>query len=114
MNGGLNGDSDHISQQMSGLSNETMILALSNGQWPLGGMMAQESNIGIKEQSDFGPVLSTQNPFLGASVTSTPPSNGMLCDPPSPMTKDAVVISPPPQNAKAGRGRRSAKVKLHS
>ncbi|KAM4635607.1 disabled homolog 2-like isoform 2-T6 [Polymixia lowei] len=110
VNGGLNGDSDHISQQMNGLSNKTMVLALSSGQWPLGGMMAQGNKI-LVEEKDFGPVLSIQNPFLDTSVKNAPPSNGMTCDPQPPMTscKDSVVISPPPQNAKAGRGRRSAK-----
>ncbi|KAM3874159.1 disabled homolog 2 [Diretmus argenteus] len=106
MNGGLNGDSDHLSQQMNGLSNKTMILALNNGQWPLGGTMAQGN-----KNDDFGPVLSMQNLFFDESLKNNPPCNGITDDPQPPMTrcKDSVVISPPPQNAKAGRGRRSAK-----
>ncbi|XP_071380902.1 disabled homolog 2 isoform X1 [Centroberyx affinis] len=111
MNGGLNGDSDHLSQQMNGLSNKTMILALSNGQWPLGGTMAQGNKITMVEGNDSGPVLSIQNPFFDTSLKNDPPSNDITHDPPPPMTrcKDSVVISPPPQNTKAGRGRRSAK-----
>uniref|UniRef100_A0A667Z618 DAB adaptor protein 2 n=1 Tax=Myripristis murdjan TaxID=586833 RepID=A0A667Z618_9TELE len=111
MNGGLNGDSDHLSQQMNGLSNKTMTLTLSDSQWPLGGTMVQGNKNTLLEGSDFGSVLSTQNPFFDMTLKNAPPSNGITNDPQASVSrcKDSVVISPPPQSSKVGRGRRSAK-----
>ncbi|XP_056146322.1 disabled homolog 2 isoform X2 [Lampris incognitus] len=111
MNGGLNGDHDHTSQQMNGLSSKTVILALSNGQWPLGGRIAHVNKITMGEENEFGSVLSIHNPFLNESMKNGPDFNGQTCDPQASVThcKDSVLISPPPQNSKAGRGRRSAK-----
>ncbi|KAK6322740.1 hypothetical protein J4Q44_G00075320 [Coregonus suidteri] len=112
MNGSsLNGDSDYFSQQLNGLSNKNMILALSNGLWPLGGVMS-ECRVPVPLQNGLGPVSSPQNPFLDISGKSPPLCNGVMFDPPAPMghSKDgSVVISLPPKNTKAGRGRRSAK-----
>lgn len=115
---GLNGDSDHFGQQLNGLSNKDMILALSNCQWPLGGVMS-ECQVPVLIQNALGPVASPQNPFLDISGKIPPLCNGVLFNPPknAPMGhgKDSsVVISLPPQNTKTGRGRRSAKVKLHN
>ncbi|XP_046870175.1 disabled homolog 2 isoform X1 [Hypomesus transpacificus] len=107
--GGLNGDSDQFGQQLNCLSNKTLILALSNGQWPLGGMRPQEDRIAVEENCNFGLVLSTQNPFLGGAVKSTDPPNDASPPPPGSRGKDSVVISPPPQSIKTGRGRRSTK-----
>ncbi|XP_041816507.1 disabled homolog 2 isoform X2 [Chelmon rostratus] len=111
INGGLNGDSEHLSQQINGLSSKTMILALSNGQWPLGGKITQGNTITMIDGNESGPVLSTKNPFFDASLTTGPVSNGINHHPQPPVThsKDSVVINPPPQSSKAGRGRRSAK-----
>lgn len=116
INGGLNGDAERLSQQINGLSSKTMILALSNGQWPLGGKISQGNTITLMDGNECGPALSTKNPFFDSSTTTTPTSSSI-----SPQTqplvthsKDSVVINPPPQNSKAGRGRRSAKVKFHS
>ncbi|KAM7392531.1 hypothetical protein PAMA_007582 [Pampus argenteus] len=108
---GLNGDSEHLSQQINGLSSKTMILALSNGQWPLGGKITQGNTITMMDGNDSGPVLSTKNPFFDSPVKTSPVSNGVTHHPQPPVThsKDSVVISPPPQSSKAGRGRRSAK-----
>lgn len=116
INGGLNGDSEHLSQQINGLSSKTMILALSNGQWPLGGQITQGSTITMMDGSESGPVFSTKNPFFGTSLTTSPTSNGITQHPQPPVahSKDSVVINPPPQSSKAGRGRRSAKVNLRS
>ncbi|XP_029548024.1 disabled homolog 2 isoform X2 [Salmo trutta] len=110
---GLNGDSDHFGQQLNGLSNKNMILALSNCQWPLGGVMS-ECRVPVLIQNALGPVASPQNPFLDISGKIPPLCNGVLFDPqknaPMGHGKDSsVVISLPPQNTKAGRGRRSAK-----
>ncbi|XP_023278066.1 disabled homolog 2 isoform X1 [Seriola lalandi dorsalis] len=111
INGGLNGNSEHLSQQMNGLTSKTMILALSNGQWPLGGKISQGSTTTMMDGNDSGAVLSTKNPFFDSSLTTSPVTNGTSHHPQPPVThsKDSVVISPPPQSSKAGRGRRSAK-----
>ncbi|XP_070706410.1 disabled homolog 2 [Pempheris klunzingeri] len=111
INGGLNEDSEHLSEQINGLSSKTMILALSNGQWPLGGKITQGSTITMMDGNESGPVLSTKNPFFDPSLKAAPVSNGTTHHPQSPVThsKDSVVINPPPQSSKAGRGRRSAK-----
>lgn len=113
---GLNEDSEHLSQQINGLSSKTMILALSNGQWPLGGKISQGNTITMMDANESGPVLSTKNPFIDPSLKPTPVSNGIIQHPQPPVThsKDSVVINPPPQSSKAGRGRRSAKVKFYS
>ena len=115
-NGGLNGDSEHLSQQINGLSSKTMILALSNGQWPLGGKISQGNTITMMDGNDSGLALSNKNPFFDSSLQTAPSSNGVTLPPQPPVTisKDSVVINPPPQSSKAGRGRRSAKVKFHS
>ncbi|XP_074473930.1 disabled homolog 2 isoform X2 [Sebastes fasciatus] len=111
INGGLNGDSEHLSQQINGLSSKTMILALSNGQWPLGGKITQGNTITMMDGNESGTVLSTKNPFFDSPSKTSPVSNGVTHHPQPPVThsKDSVVISPPPQSSKAGRGRRSAK-----
>ncbi|XP_030291655.1 disabled homolog 2 isoform X1 [Sparus aurata] len=110
-NGGLNGDSEHLSQQINGLSSKTMILALSNGQWPLGGKISQGNTITMMDGNDSGLALSNKNPFFDSSLQTAPSSNGVTLPPQPPVTisKDSVVINPPPQSSKAGRGRRSAK-----
>ncbi|XP_044030939.1 disabled homolog 2 isoform X1 [Siniperca chuatsi] len=111
INGGLNGDSEHLSQQINGLSSKTMILALSNGQWPLGGKISQGNTITMMDGNESGPVLSTKNPFFDSSLKPAPVSNGITHHPQPPVShnKDSVVINPPPQSSKAGRGRRNAK-----
>ncbi|XP_074546561.1 disabled homolog 2 isoform X2 [Halichoeres trimaculatus] len=111
INGALNGDSEHLSQQINGLSSKNMILALNNGQWPLGGQITQGSTITMMDGNETAPVLSTKNPFFDSPVQSAPISND-VSHPPQPAvthSKDSVVINPPPQSSKAGRGRRSAK-----
>ena len=116
INGGLSGNSEHLSQQINGLTSETMILALSNGQWPLGGKITQGSTTTMMDGNDSAPVLSHKNPFFDSSMSVSPGANGVSHHPQPPVTqsKDSVVINPPPQSSKAGRGRRSAKVKFQS
>ncbi|XP_034457828.1 disabled homolog 2 isoform X1 [Hippoglossus hippoglossus] len=110
INGPSNGNSEHLSQQMNGLTSKNMILALSNGQWPLGGKISQGSTTTMMDGNDSG-VLSTKNPFFDSSSNTLPVTNGVTPHPQPPVThsKDSVVISPPPQSSKAGRGRRSGK-----
>lgn len=117
----VNGDSDYFGQQFDQMSSRTIIQALTDDQWPLDGKASEaapwtESNIPMKERSG---VLSksTQNPFFEACDISLPLQNGEKHElvgkpePSVPPAKDSVIISPPPLNAKSGRGRRSVKVK---
>ncbi|XP_048045005.1 disabled homolog 2 isoform X2 [Megalobrama amblycephala] len=118
-NGGpKNGDSDYLGQQFDQLSNRTVIQALSNGHWPLDGRAAEatswtQNTVPVREQNGHGKV--TPNPFVGDSEKMQPVQNGVkhenggLGEPTVNQTKDSVIISPPPLNMKAGRGRRSVK-----
>ncbi|KAJ7986968.1 hypothetical protein DPEC_G00333870 [Dallia pectoralis] len=101
----LSGGSEHFGQQLNGLSGKNTIQALSNGQWPLGGVVTDESRVPLR--SVLGPVPSTQNPFVVASGISLP-LNSASFEPELPSKDGSVVICPPPQSAKPGRGRRSA------
>ncbi|XP_019937546.2 disabled homolog 2 isoform X1 [Paralichthys olivaceus] len=111
INGPSNGNSEHLSQQMNGLTSKNMILALSNGQWPLGGKITQGSTTTMMDGNDSGQVLSTKNPFFDSSLNTFPDTKDITPHPQPRVThsKDSVVISPPPQSSKAGRGRRSGK-----
>ncbi|XP_034047870.1 disabled homolog 2 isoform X2 [Thalassophryne amazonica] len=106
----LNGSPEHPSQQTNGFSSKTMIFALSNGQWPLGGKITEGSAVSITESNDCGLFQSTNNPFFDTALTP-PLSNGITRHPQHQVThsKDSVLINPPPQSAKSGGGRRSAK-----
>lgn len=119
--GPKNGDSDYLGQQFDQLSNRTVIQALSNGHWPLDGRVVEaaawtQNTIPVREQNGSGKV--TPNPFLGGGEKIQPVQNGVkhengsVSEPPVNQAKDSVVISPPPLNTKAGRGRRSVKVRL--
>ncbi|CAM4539383.1 unnamed protein product [Leuciscus chuanchicus] len=118
-NGGpKNGDSDYLGQQFDQLSNRTVIQALSNGHWPLDGRAAEatswtQNTVPVQEQNGHGKV--TPNPFVVDSEKMQPVQNGVkhenggMGELPVNQTKDSVIISPPPLNMKAGRGRRSVK-----
>uniref|UniRef100_A0A673HL63 Disabled homolog 2-like n=1 Tax=Sinocyclocheilus rhinocerous TaxID=307959 RepID=A0A673HL63_9TELE len=117
-NGGpKNGDSDYLGQQFDQLSNRTVIHALSNGHWPLDGRAVEatswtQNTVPVQEQNGHGKVI--PNPFVGGSEKMQPVQNGVNhenggIEPPVNQTKDSVIISPPPLNMKAGRGRRSVK-----
>ncbi|XP_036382869.1 disabled homolog 2 isoform X2 [Megalops cyprinoides] len=122
LNGHQNGGSDYFAQQFDQISNRTVIQALANGQWPLEGKAAEaaaasawnQNGIPVREQNGSHS-QSPQNPFLQAPDKSPPLQNGVKHEPaskpepPAPPAKDSVIISPPPLNAKAGRGRRSVK-----
>ncbi|XP_017283057.1 disabled homolog 2 isoform X2 [Kryptolebias marmoratus] len=102
----FNGDAENLSQQLTGLSSESMILALSNGQWPLGGSITQGTAISLMDGNE-SQVHSTKNPFFDSSLKTSTISDAITNHPePTAHSKDSVVISPPPQS---GRGRRSAK-----
>ncbi|KAI2664466.1 hypothetical protein H4Q32_002683 [Labeo rohita] len=117
-NGGpKNGDSDYLGQQFDQLSNRTVIQALSNGHWPLDGRAAEatswtQNTVPVQEQNGHEKVM--PNPFVGGSEKMQPVQNGVKhenggIEPPVNQTKDSVIISPPPLNTKAGRGRRTVK-----
>uniref|UniRef100_A0A9J8AYK5 PID domain-containing protein n=1 Tax=Cyprinus carpio carpio TaxID=630221 RepID=A0A9J8AYK5_CYPCA len=117
-NGGpKNGDSDYLGQQFDQLSNRTVIHALSNGHWPLDGRALEatswsQNTVPVQEQNGHGKVI--PNPFGGSLEKMHPVQNGVNhenggIEPPVNQTKDSVIISPPPLNMKAGRGRRSVK-----
>lgn len=107
---------ESLSHQINGLTSKNMILALSNGQWPLGGKITQGSTTSMMDGNDSRSVLPNKNPFFDSPLKNSPVTNGVTHQAQAPVThsKDSVVISPPPQNSKAGRGRRSTKVKFHS
>ncbi|KAJ8380535.1 hypothetical protein SKAU_G00013130 [Synaphobranchus kaupii] len=107
-NGHLNGDSDYFAQQFDQISNRTAIQALATATtWAHNGIPVREQN-----GSHHRPA---HNPFVESSEQSQPLQNGGKHEPSgkpelsAPPAKDSVVISPPPLNAKAGRGRRSVK-----
>lgn len=110
VNSVLNVDSEHLlTQQINELSSQSMIRAISNGFWPLGGRISHESSNSIIDGNDVGSSISTANPFYEKNPTltnGTPPEQSKCTHN---HRKDSVVISPPPQNSKAGR-RRSTKV----
>uniref|UniRef100_A0A1A8G378 Disabled homolog 2 n=1 Tax=Nothobranchius korthausae TaxID=1143690 RepID=A0A1A8G378_9TELE len=106
----LNTDSENL-QQKNELSSKSMILALSNGQWPLGGSITQGTSITMMDGSESQQALATKNPFLDSSMKTSSILNSILTypEPAATHSNDSVVISPPPQNSKCGRSRRSAK-----
>ncbi|KAL4623250.1 hypothetical protein GN956_G19123 [Arapaima gigas] len=119
VNGGQNGDCDYLAQQFDQLSSRTVIQSINNGQWPLEGKAGNATawtlnGIPTKEQNGLH-YRSPQNPFFDTcakspTLHSAPTHNSVgKPDPPCPPAKDSVIISPPPLNTKAGRGRRSIK-----
>ncbi|XP_054613782.1 disabled homolog 2 isoform X2 [Dunckerocampus dactyliophorus] len=102
--GSLRGKTEDLGQRM--LTSKNMILALSNGQWPLGGEITHSGAITLMDSNESGPVLMTKNPFFDSSA---PFSNGISHEAPKTPSRDSVVLTPPPQNSKAGRSRRSQK-----
>uniref|UniRef100_A0A096MF14 DAB adaptor protein 2 n=1 Tax=Poecilia formosa TaxID=48698 RepID=A0A096MF14_POEFO len=108
----LNGLSGETGQnlQMNELSSKSMILALNNGQWPLGGSITQGTGITMMDGNECQQGISAKNPFFDSSLKTSPVSYN-ISNPEAPVThsNDSVVISPPPQNFKSGRGRRNTK-----
>ena len=124
--GGKNGDSDYLAQQFDQISNRTAVQALSNGQWPLDARAGTEAGAWTPTASAPVPIpvpvqeqnghhgKAVPNPFLEAADRGLPMQNGVNAEPTAAaftaQAKDSVIISPPPLNAKGGRGRRSVKV----
>lgn len=110
-----NGDLDYLGQQFDQLSNRTMVQALSNGQWPLGGRPAETSawtqnKIPEREQNGHSGKV-TPDPFLETAQNGVKHENGSRPEAAVNQAKDSIIISPPPLNTKAGRGRRAVKVR---
>uniref|UniRef100_A0A3P9IFF6 DAB adaptor protein 2 n=1 Tax=Oryzias latipes TaxID=8090 RepID=A0A3P9IFF6_ORYLA len=99
--GEMNGEAE-IGHRGIGLSGKTISLALNDGQWPLGGSIAQGNGITLTDGNET--ILSNKNPFSDPSL-KTSVLNGVTPRP----EVDSVVLSPPPQSSKSGRGRRNAK-----
>ncbi|XP_076126037.1 disabled homolog 2 [Alosa pseudoharengus] len=122
--GGKNGDSDYLAQQFDQISHRTAVQTpLSNGQWPLDSRAGTEAGAWTQVASHPIPVpeqnghhaMAVPNPFVEAADRGQPVQNGVKAEPGAAVTinsaqaKDSVIISPPPLNAKGGRGRRSVK-----
>ncbi|XP_028851595.1 disabled homolog 2 [Denticeps clupeoides] len=100
MNGGSkNGDSDYLGHQFDQISNRTTVQTRADGQpcepWTARCVPVLEQN-GHQNKAKH-------NPFLEAVP------NGGKHEANASHAKESVIISPPPTNAKAGRGRRSVK-----
>ncbi|XP_033891208.3 disabled homolog 2-like isoform X1 [Acipenser ruthenus] len=117
--GAKNGDTDFFGQQFDQISNRTVMQTLTNGQWPLENKVAEvatwtQNGILEKEQNGL-PNTATQNSFVERSGKIPPLQNGvkqesqMKSDPSKSPSCDSVIISPPPQSTKPGRGRRNVK-----
>ncbi|KAG7273717.1 hypothetical protein CRUP_001797 [Coryphaenoides rupestris] len=111
-NGGLHGEPPDYGRslggQMNGLTRTDVTSALGKGPWSLEAAVAQERSTvaaAVLEERAF------QNPFRDASASSAAvsPPNGVTQATSATCCKDSVVLSPPPQNAKAGRSRRNGK-----
>ncbi|XP_030638646.1 disabled homolog 2 [Chanos chanos] len=118
---GKNGDSNYLAQEFDQISNRTVIQTLSNGQWPLEGRAAevsawtQNGSVPVQECNGHHHGKAKQNPFVEVPEKSQPPQDGVKAEAPGKaessvsQAKDSVIISPPPVNTKAGRGRRTFK-----
>ncbi|XP_017307790.1 disabled homolog 2 isoform X1 [Ictalurus punctatus] len=108
-----NGDSDYLGQQFDQLSNRTLVQTFSNGQWPLDVRPVEttawtQNNIPEREQNGHSGKV-TPDPFLETAQNGVNHENGSKPETAVNQAKDSIIISPPPLNTKAGRGRRSVK-----
>lgn len=98
----------------SELSSKTIIVAVRHLDWPLSDKESDDSTNTIIGGNYLESPLSSSNPFFENSLKNSLVLNNLshknsLCT--KPHSTQSVLISPPPQNSKAGR-RRSTKVKL--
>ncbi|KAI5088336.1 disabled-like 2 isoform X1, partial [Silurus meridionalis] len=108
-----NGDSDYLGQQFDQISTRTMVQTLSNGQWPLDGRPAEttawtQNTIPEREQNGHSGKV-TPDLFVEKAQNGVKHENGSKPEAAVNQAKDSIIISPPPLNTKAGRGRRSVK-----
>ncbi|KAJ8286910.1 hypothetical protein GJAV_G00044800 [Gymnothorax javanicus] len=115
VNGGQNGDSDYFGQHFDQMSSRTAVKAQANGQWPLDGEVSEVAPWTESDVEQSCVLSKPQVPFFEADHKYLPIQNGEKhelagkLEPSVPLAKDSVIISPPPLNTKAGRGRRSVK-----
>uniref|UniRef100_A0A8C3VTE0 DAB adaptor protein 2 n=1 Tax=Catagonus wagneri TaxID=51154 RepID=A0A8C3VTE0_9CETA len=115
-NGPLNGDADYFGQQFDQISNRTGRQEAQAGPWPLSSPQTQpavRTHNGVSEREQNGlHTKSSPNPFVGSPPQGLPVPNGVKQDLESSVQSsphDSIAIIPPPQSAKPGRGRRTAK-----
>nr|XP_023674110.1 disabled homolog 2-like isoform X1 [Paramormyrops kingsleyae] len=112
VNGHHNGDSDCLTQQFDELSVRTVTQTSSDSQWPVQCRVTEEIPVKLQRALQY---RSMQNPFLEVSDKNLPLLNvvkkesGGTTEPPCHPAMDSVIISPPPLNTKAGRGRKCIK-----
>ncbi|XP_026994226.1 disabled homolog 2 isoform X1 [Tachysurus fulvidraco] len=104
-----NGDSDYLGQQFDQLSSRTTVQTFSNGQWPLDGRPAEtnawtQNNIQESEQNGHSGKVTPE-----ITQNEVKHENGSKPEAAVTQAKDSIIISPPPLNTKAGRGRRGVK-----
>lgn len=92
-----------------------MVQTLSNGQWPLDGRLAEtnawtQNKIPEREQNGHSGKV-TPDPFLETAQNGVKHENESKPEAAVNQAKDSIIISPPPLNTKAGRGRRGVKVR---
>lgn len=95
-----------------------MVQTLSNGQWPLDGRPAEttawtQNKIPEREQNGHSG-KATPDPFLETAQNGMKHENGSKPEAAVSQAKDSIIICPPPLNTKAGRGRRSVKVRTET
>ncbi|XP_068857606.1 disabled homolog 2 isoform X1 [Aphelocoma coerulescens] len=112
-NGALNGEIDYFDKQFDQISNRTGKQEALTCQWPLESKSpaARISNV-IPERERNGFLEVPTNLFVEGASKGLSLQNGVKLESENNiqfMPHESITISPPPQNTKPGRGRRSVK-----
>ncbi|NXD55507.1 DAB2 protein, partial [Corvus moneduloides] len=112
-NGALNGEIDYFDKQFDQISNRTGKQEALTCQWPLESKSpaARISNV-IPERERNGFLEVPANLFVEGASKGLSLQNGVKLESENNiqfMPHESITISPPPQNTKPGRGRRSVK-----
>ncbi|NXI81326.1 DAB2 protein, partial [Rhipidura dahli] len=111
-NGASNGEIDYFDKQFDQISNRTGKREALTHQWPLESKSpARISNV-IPERERNGFLEVPTNLFVEGASKQVSLQNGVKLESENNiqfMTHESITISPPPQNTKPGRGRRSVK-----
>ncbi|NWI32052.1 DAB2 protein, partial [Sula dactylatra] len=115
-NGASNGDIDYFGKQFDKISNRTGKHKALTSQW-LPESKSPEARIpnGVLEREQNGFLKGPSNLFVEGPSKGVSLQNGVKLDSESDiqlMSRESITISPPPQNTKPGRGRRSVKAAL--
>lgn len=113
-NGASNGEIDYFDKQFDQISNRTGKREALTCQWPLESKSpaARISNV-IPERERNGFLEVPTNLFVEGASKGVSLQNGVKLESENNiqfMPHESITISPPPQNTKPGRGRRSVKV----